>query len=115
MNIEDMTYKQIKEVVEMFSGQTKKARLPFKVGDKLLIRTCTHYHIGKVDEIMGNFIKLVEASWVQDTGRFYDALKNGISDLRESEIEPFPECAWVNIESIVDAAPWMHDLPKIQK
>lgn len=115
MDINDMTYGQLKEIGNIFSRRIGETRIPFSVGDKLLIRTCTHYYLGRVEEITGDFLKLVEASWVQDTGRFYDVLKDGIVESRHSEIEPCPEYIFVNTTAIVDASPWRHELPKEQK
>ena len=53
---------------------------------------------------------LSDASWVADSGRFMDAIKNGTL----SEVEPVG-AAFVNVAAITDAFPWNHDLPTKQK
>src|SRR5688500_273323 len=42
--------------------------------EKVLIRTVTHYHVGRVVDVTGDWIVLDEASWVASTGRFSSAL-----------------------------------------
>jgi hypothetical protein len=80
------------------------------VGGKWFIRTVTFHHVGLVVRRVGEFLVLKDASWVADSGRFMDALKNGAL----SEVEPVGD-ALVNVSSIVDAFPWIHDLPTRQK
>lgn len=83
----------------------------FKKGRQYLIRTVTHYHIGKLSAITESDLVLKHASWVADTGRFYDALKNG----ELSEVEPFVGKVIVSRAAIIDATEWTHKLPKAQK
>ena len=85
--------------------------LPFKVGDKIFIRTVTHYQVGKVVAIGRDFITLDPAAWVACTKRWADTLKTGELD----EVEPFPSWCMVARGAIVDVAPWAHSLPKEQK
>jgi hypothetical protein len=79
-------------------------------GKKLLIRTVTYFNVGKVEQVQDGFIKLSNASWVADTGRFADAIKKGTL----SEVEPVGE-VYVSLGSIVDMFPWDHELPTEQK
>lgn len=85
-----------------------KGELPFGVGDKILIRTVTHYQLGRVLDIGGDFISLAEASWVADTGKFSTALSEG--ELSEVERCPGPWSV-VGRGAIVDIYPWDHELP----
>ena len=80
------------------------------VGGKWFIRTVTFHHVGLVVRRVGEFLVLKEASWVADSGRFMDAVKKGTL----AEVEPVGD-ALVNVSSIVDAFPWIHDLPTQQK
>jgi len=80
------------------------------VGRKWFIRTVTFHLVGEVTARSGEFLVLKDASWVADSGRFMQAIKDGTL----SEVEPVGE-ALVNTASIVDAFPWRHDLPKSQK
>ena len=85
--------------------------LPFKVGEKYFVRTVTHYMLGKLEEITGNFLVFSSASWIADTGRFADFLSNGKAD----EVEPVKGLYRLSVGSIVDAFDWEHNLPKEQK
>jgi hypothetical protein len=82
----------------------------FEIGKSYFIRTVTLYQVGRVVAVSGQFVKLEDASWIADTGRFADALKSG--DF--AEIEPVGE-SYVNLGSIIDFFPFEHKLPKGQK
>ena len=86
----------------------------FAAGEKVFVRTVTYHLVGKsegVEVVEGvSFLKLSEASWVADSGRFMNAIKEG----KLNEVEPVGE-AFVNLASITDAFPWKHDLPTSQK
>ena len=95
----------------------KQELVIFSAGEKLLIRTVTNYLVGEVvaTKDVGNtsFVVLKDASWIGNTGRFHDALKDGFGS--SAEIEPVPGLARVNIGSIVDFFEWNHDLPTKQQ
>jgi hypothetical protein len=55
-------------------------------------------------------IHLTEAAWVADSGRFMQAIKEGVL----SEVEPVGDM-YIMVGSVVDFFPWLHDLPKTQK
>ena len=80
------------------------------VGKKLFIRTVTYHLVGEVVKKIANFLQLKNASWVADSGRFMQAIKDGTLD----EVEPVGE-AWVNLNAITDMFPWKHKLPTEQK
>lgn len=79
------------------------------IGKKLFIRTVTYHLVGKVVKRIGNMFELEDASWVADSGRFMNAIKEGKLD----EVEPVGQ-AFVNMNSVVDMFPWVHDLPSKQ-
>jgi hypothetical protein len=54
---------------------------------------------------------LEDAAWVADSGRFTEAINDGILN----EVEPVKVPTIVNIETISDAFPWTHKLPRTQK
>lgn len=110
MNINDMTLGQIKEVTNLIGGSSEK-RTPFATGEKYLIRTVTHIDVGRVVDVIGDFLIMEDASWIADTGRYHDCLTKGIFN----EIEPYPGIVFVNMGSIIDGAIWNHDLPTDQK
>jgi hypothetical protein len=77
-----------------------------EVGKAYFIRTVTLYQVGRVVAVSGQFVKLEDASWIADTGRFSAALKSG----EFSEIEPVGT-SYINLSSIIDAFPFDHKLP----
>lgn len=96
----------------IFNGLTKTN---FKVGEKYLIRTATMCLVGRIVSVDGLEILIQNASWVADTGRFYDMLKNGLENIDHSEIEPFIDDVIVGRLSLIDATPYKHKLPVNQK
>ncbi len=80
------------------------------VGTKLFIRTVTYHMVGEVVKRVGKFFQLKNASWVADSGRFMNAIKEGTLD----EVEPVGG-AFLNTDSIVDMFEWKHKLPVSQK
>lgn len=80
------------------------------VGKKLFIRTVTYHMCGKVNKIVGKFLKLEQASWVADSGRFMQAIKYGVLN----EVEPVGT-EFVNMDSIIDFFPITWELPTEQK
>lgn len=85
--------------------------LPFKIGDAYFIRTVTYFATGRVKDIVGQFLVLDEAAWIADTGRFSDAMAKGVMN----EVEPIEGEMFINTNSITDAFPWGHKLPRDQK
>ncbi len=118
ISISDQTWEKIKDqVLEEDDTALEINELDEFIGKKIFIRTVT-YHlvgevlVGEVKNRIGNLFELKGASWVADSGRFMNALKDGFSD--SAEIEPVGQC-YVNIETIIDMFPWKHDLPTEQK
>lgn len=79
-----------------------------KVGDNVFVRTVTHYFTGRITEINQHWIALDDAAWIADTGRFAAALSTGSL----LEVEPFPGPVVVARGSVIDVAPWAHELPR---
>lgn len=109
LQISEETYEKIRE---QLSSEEKLdvSKVDDLIGKKFFIRTVTYHLVGKLTKIIGNLWQLEDASWVADSGRFMNAIKNGSLD----EVEPVGD-AFVNSNSIVDIFPWKHDLPKEQK
>ena len=80
------------------------------IGGKFFFRTVTYHLVGRVKKRIGKFLLLEQASWVADSGRFMNAIKDGSLD----EVEPVG-VAYVNTDSFVDFFPWKHSLPTEQK
>ena len=85
--------------------------IPFVIGEKYFIRTVTYFATGQVVAIHGQFLELTDAAWIADTGRFREAIMNGVLN----EVEPVEVPMFLNINSITDAFVWSHPLPRDQK
>lgn len=82
----------------------------FEIGKAYFFRTVTFYLTGRITGRDGQFLLLEDAAWVADSGRFMQAIKDG----KLNEVEPVGD-AIINLDSITDAFPWKHNLPKDQK
>jgi len=85
MKLDELTIGDAKQLAGMF-GTTGDG--PWKVGTPMLIRTVTNYWTGRIVQIFPCSLVLEDAAWIADTGRFSEALTNGIETLGSSEIEP---------------------------
>ena len=109
IEIPDDLYEQIKDQL-CDGGATEVNGWQDFVGQKLFIRTVTYHLVGKVEAVNGTLIELSGASWVASSGRFMQAIRDGVL----GEVEPAGR-AWVNAASITDCFPWKHALPRDQK
>lgn len=109
LQVSDDTYELIKDQLQQ-EEQIDISNLQDFVGKKIFVRTVTYHLVGKVEKIVGNLVFLSSASWVADSGRFMNAIKNGELD----EVEPVGDW-FFNINTMVDGGFWKHDLPKDQK
>ena len=83
----------------------------FAVGRSYLIRTVTMMYTGRIEAITESDLWLKDAAWIADSGRYHTALSEGTLN----EVEPYPDYVIVTRQSIVDSAPWRHELPRTQK
>jgi hypothetical protein len=77
------------------------------IGTNVFVRTVTLYHVGRLVSADKKFLRLADASWVADTGRFGAALATGTLN----EVERFVDDVWVALGAIVDITLWGHPLP----
>lgn len=110
IDINKLTLGEIKEIQFLIGGKDG-GKSPWKVGEKYFIRTVTMHLTGELTFVSDKELVLKNASWVADSGRFHNALKDGSL----SEVEPFVDDVIVNRKSIVDATIWRHTLPFEQK
>jgi len=109
IKISEETYEKLKDQLNE-EGYKEINSYDDMVGQKFFFRTVTYHFVGKVVKRVGTFLQLENASWVADSGRFMQAIKDGTLD----EVEPLGE--WnVNIEAITDFGRWNHSLPVEQK
>ena len=76
------------------------------IGQNVVIRTITMYHVGRLIGVADGFLTLEEAAWVADTGRWSEFLTKG----KPEQVEPFPGTCYVSVGAIVDVCEWSHDL-----
>jgi hypothetical protein len=105
IEVPDNLWEEVKKIV----GEDVKEIFNYEdlVGSKFYFRTVTYHSVGEVKKIVGRFAYLKNASWIADSGRFNEAIKNGTL----SEVEPVGD-AFVNLDTVVDFFPWKHALPK---
>lgn len=114
MNIEDLTFRQAREIVAMFSGEgdAPQSDVAFPIGKPFMVRTVTHIVTGKLVAVGDKELVLIDAAWIADTGRYADAVKTG----EFGEVEPYPDGqkVFVGRGAIIDATE-IPSLPRGQK
>jgi hypothetical protein len=81
------------------------------IGKNIFVRTVTHHYTGRLAAADERFLKLEDAAWIADDGRFADALSTG----KLNEVEPFPGECLVAVGALLDVCEWEHELPRSQK
>lgn len=109
IEVSDETYEKIKTQIGEDSYKDITS-LQDMVGEKFFFRTVTYHLTGRVKKVMGSILELENAAWIADSGRFMQAIKEGIL----SEVEPVGR-AFISVNSLVDFFPWKHPLPDKQK
>jgi hypothetical protein len=112
INISDETYSLIRDQLNEDEKIDISSFDDF-VGKAIFFRTVTYHVLGKVVKVIGKFFQLEDASWIADSGRFMQFLRDGIQD--NSEIEPIETAWFVNLDACSDFGIWKHKLPKDQK
>ena len=112
IEISDETWGKIKDLVieDGVVDLENLEDLDDLTGQKWFIRTVTYHLVGRATKRIGNFLQLEDASWIPDSGRFMQTIKNGVLD----EVEPVGT-ALVNLNAVTDMFPWKHNLPKEQE
>ena len=87
----------------------------FEIGKNYFIRTATSYFVGNLKNICKDYIILSQASYIGNTGKFSDALREGLEKVGNSEIEPYVNDVIINKGAMVDATIYNHKLPKNKK
>src|SRR3990167_8431007 len=109
IEVSDEVYAKIKKIVPELDLKEIKSYEDL-IGGKFFFRTVTYHAVGEVKAIVGRFAVLEQASWVADSGRFMNAIKDG--ELKE--VEPVGEM-FLNLDTVVDFFPWKNKLPTEQK
>ncbi len=123
-NIENLTIKEAQQKLEEYKSlqklfnvnvESEQVDKPYEVGINYLIRTVTMIVVGTLKGIYKQELILENASWIADTGRFHNALKDGIETISSSEIEPFVSDVIIGRGAIVDCTAYVCKLPTEQK
>ena len=109
IEVSDEVYSKIKDQIGEFEMKDINSYEDLVEGS-FYFRTVTYHTVGKVKKFVGRFAYLEEASWIADSGRFMNAIKDGTL----SEVEPVGN-AFVNLDTVVDFFPWKHSLSLGQK
>ena len=109
IEISDETFEKLKD---QLTAEEQKEVNTYEdlIGSKWFFRTVTYHMVGEVKKIVGRFAFMKNASWVADSGRFMNAIKDGTL----SEVEPVGD-AFINLDTVVDFFPFKHKLPTEQK
>ena len=108
LNISDETYFRIKD--QLLEDEGKEiTSFSDMIGGKYFFRTVTYHVLGKVKKQIGQFLELEKASWIPDSGRFMNFIKEG----KLNEVEPTGK-HYINMETVVDFFEWKHKLPEDQ-
>src|ERR1035437_3068677 len=102
IEMSDELYEKLKEEITIDGGKEVN-NYEDLVSGKYYFRTVTYHSVGEVKKIVGRFAYLKNASWIADSGRFNEAIKNGTLN----EVEPVGD-AFVNLDTVVDFFPWKH-------
>ena len=113
MMIDDIKYVREDSIINSENYVNIDANTPYIVGRNYIIRTVTHIHVGKLVSVGEKELVLENASWVADTKRFHNMLKDGLND--QAEIEPFTMPVIVGRGAIIDCQEYMHELPTEQQ
>ena len=115
MNIDNLTLGEIKKLQSLFSketAQTLSESHPFDIGKQYFIRTVTHYFTGKLEAVYPQEFVFSSVSWIADTGRYSDALK----DHSFNEVEPYPDGdVIIGRGSLIDMCEFTGTLPRSKK
>lgn len=108
ISVSEETYDKIKDQL-LSEEKFELSELDDMIDKKWFFRTVTYHLVGKVTKRVGGFFLLESASWVADSGRFMNCIKDG----EISEVEPVGDCG-INLNTVIDFFPWKHDLPEDQ-
>ena len=107
LEVSEETYEKIRE--QLGENDVDVSELDDMIGGKFFFRTVTYHLVGKVEKRIGSILQLSGASWVADSGRFMNAIKDG----ELNEVEPLG-VAFINLDTVTDFFPWKHKLPTKQ-
>lgn len=115
LDLNKLSFEELQDKIKELEQQKEKATVKnigiWQLGKNYVIRTVTMIQIGRLVEVTDNELVLEEASWIAETDRWYNFLKEG----KIKECEPFVDTVIVGRHSLIDATEWKHKLPREQK
>ena len=72
----------------METGDFRSKLSPFRLGQKVFLRKVTMIDTGVIVAVYDDYLVLVQAAWIADTGRYANAMKDGPTVF--AEVEPYP-------------------------
>jgi hypothetical protein len=70
------------------TGDFRSKASPWNLGQKVFLRKVTMIDTGVIVALYDDYLVLVQAAWIADTGRYANAMKDGPSVF--AEVEPYP-------------------------
>lgn len=110
IEVSEETYQKIKEQLGDDSILFDITAMDDLISKAIFVRTVTYHLVGKVEKIIGNLVFLSDASWIADSGRFMQFIKEG----KLNEVEPVGDW-FFNLQTVVDGCIWRHPLPDKQQ
>lgn len=77
LTVSDETYELIKNQLRA-EEKTDFSCLNDLVGGSYFFRTVTYHLTGRIKQVLGNLLILEDAAWIADSGRFTQAIKDGV-------------------------------------
>jgi hypothetical protein len=113
MNIDQMTYGELKQIASMFQAPAPQSQHFFEIGKNYIVRTVTMIYTGKLVDVGATEIVLIDAAWIPETDRFMQFVAEG----KIKECEPYPDGRRVIIGrgGLMDAFAVEWALPRSQK
>jgi len=112
IRVNEIDYVRKDSVARQLPSQNGNPAFPYEIGKNYFIRTVTHYFTGTLLWVGPQELLLEHCSWIADTGRFSNALKDGTAN----EVEPYPEGAVIiGRGAVIDASEWQSALILVQK
>jgi hypothetical protein len=88
MNIEDLTLKQIRDLLRsIFNTEATTQPHPYEIGKTYFLRTVTYHFTGRLVAVFAQELLFEDCAWIPEDGRFADAVATG----NFHEVEPFPK------------------------
>lgn len=115
MNINELTIKQATKLMKLFEQTSNQDESHWEIGKNYLVKTVLMIYCGKLKAVTDKEIIMSQSAWIADTGRFHNALRDGIEIVSNSEIEPFLNDVIIGRGALISATVYNHKLNWIQK